>query len=122
MRRRGKSGRWRHRATFQQHDGTQDSHGIPTYNTAGDWDAVLSDWPCQMKTTNGDERLRGGQVTSETTHVLYGDYASMSSITTDMRAVVTSSTTGTTATYQIISVLDLDGEGRELRVELKKET
>lgn len=115
MTRRERIGSRRHRATFQQHDGTQDTHGNPTYPTTGDWDAVVTDWPCEMVAVNGGEQLRGRQVTSNATHVLFGEYHGADTVTTDMRCVVDS------VTYQIVSTLDMDGENRELRVELKRQ-
>lgn len=114
-------GDMRHRCTFQQHDGTVDGHGQPTYTVSGDWDASILDWPCKLQSTTGGERIRGRQVTAETTHVLFGHFSHAQNATADMRAVVTSSTTGATTTYQVVSVLDMDGEGRELRIELKRE-
>lgn len=114
-------GDMRHRCTFEQHDGTLDGAGQPTYTTAGDWDPIISDWPCKLQSTAGGERIRGRQVTAETTHVLFGHFSFAQTATADMRAVVTSSTTGVATTYQVVSVLDMDGEGRELRVELRRE-
>ena len=103
-------------ADFEQHDGTTDTEGIPTYDTAGDWDTVLSGWPCQLLSTQGGETLRGSQVTSETTDVLIGDYGGAESLTTDMRCVVNGKT------YEIVSVRDIIGTRHEMRIELKRET
>ena len=112
----GPIGKRQHRATFSQHDGTVDTHGNPTYATSDDWDAVVSDWPVEMLATSGGERLRGRQVTAETTHVLFGEYYGGNSITTDMRAVINS------VIYHVVSVLDENGDSRNLRVELKRES
>ena len=115
MSRRERIGSRQHRATVSQHDGTQDSHGTPTYETSGDWDAVVTDWPCEVVAVRGGETLRGRQVAAETTHVLFGEYHGGSSITPEMRAVIS----GTT--YHVVSALDMDGDSRELRVEVRRE-
>ena len=119
--RRERIGSRRHRCTFKQHDGTVDTHGNPTYTTTGDWDAVVSSWPCELLTARGMEKIRGREVTAETTHVLFGDFAAAQSVAADMQAVVTNTTTGVTTTYEVVSVLDIEGDGREIRVELKRE-
>ncbi len=121
MTRRERIGSRRHRAKFEQHDGGVDEHGNPTYTSDNDWDAVVTSWPCELKAVTEGEQLRGKQVSADTTHVLFGEYGGARDVETDMRAVVTSTTTGLTTTYEIVSVLDLDGEGRELRIELKRE-
>jgi len=114
--RREKIGVRQHRATVSQHDGTVDTHGNPTYSTSGDWDVVVTDWPVEMLAVNGGESLRGRQVTDATTHVLYGEYHGGSSIIPEMKCVINS------VIYQVVSVLDMDGMSRELRVEVKRET
>lgn len=116
MPKRFRAGSRRHQADFEQHDGTIGTHGNPTYKTSGDWDTIVSAWPCELLTTKGGESLRGRQVTADTTHVLFGEYQGATSVTTDMRAVID----GTT--YDVVSVYDPDGDGREMRVELRIET
>ena len=115
MRRRERIGSRQHRVTVSQHDGTQDSHGNPTYTASDDWDAVVTDWPVEMVAVRGGEKIRGSQVTSETTHVLFGEYHGGSAILPETKAVVNSST------YEIISAMDIDGDRREMRVEMKQE-
>ena len=115
MTRRERIGSRRYRATVSQHDGTQDSHGTPTYGTSGDWDAVVTNWPCEVLAVRGGETVRGRQVAANTTHVLYGEYHGGASITPEMKCVIN----GTT--YQIVSALDMDGQRREIRVELQRE-
>lgn len=113
--RRERIGSRQHRVTVSQHDGTQDTHGNPTYTTTGDWDAVVTDWPVELIAVRGGEKVRGRQVTSETTHVLFGEYYGGSGILPEMKAVLN----GTT--YEVVAALDLDGDSREMRVEVKRE-
>lgn len=113
--RRERIGNRRHRATVSRHDGTGDDHGNPTYTTSSDWDVVVTDWPVEMIAANGGETIRGRQVTEKTTHVLFGEYQGGKTIASEMRAVIS----GTT--YQVVSALDVDGDSREIRVELKRE-
>ena len=112
MRRAGAS---RHRATFTRHDGTQDSHGNPTYTTPGDWDTVVQSWPCELLTTNGAESLRGQQVQPTTTHVLIGEYHGAKDVTPEMRAEVNG------VIYGIVGAFDPHGNSREIRIELKRD-
>lgn len=107
--------RRRYRATITQHDGTQDGHGNPTYTTAGDWDTVVSGLPCELLTVSGGEVLRGKQVASQTTHVLFGEFQSAGTITTDMRVTVEN------VIYSIVAAYDMDGDRREMRIECKRE-
>lgn len=116
---RNRDGKRRHMATFQQHDGTTDAHGHPTYFTEADWDNVLQ-WPCEVTTAHGGEVLRGRQVTAETTHVLFGEYFSAEGVTAAMRCKIPSDD-GTMVTYDVVSAYDPDGLSRELRVELKRD-
>lgn len=118
---RNRDGNRRHIATFQQHDGTVDSHGHPTLGTSADWDDFISGWPCELLTGSGGERLRGRQVTAETTHVLFGEYFGAEGVTAKMRVLI-DDPTGTSVTYQVVSAYDPDGDGREMRVELRRET
>ena len=115
MSKRKKIGYRNHVATFQQHDASQDSHGQPSYPTGGDWDTVVTDWPCELITTSGGESLRGRQVTETTTHVFYGEYFGAEGVTADMRMIVGGDT------YAINTAYDPNGDRRELRVEAKRE-
>lgn len=112
MRRVGKQ---RHRATFSQHDGTQDSHGTPTYETSADWDAVVTGWPCEMLTKSAAEKLKGQRVQETTTHVLYGEYHGAKTVTPDMKVVIDS------VEYGVVSAFDRFGTSRELVIEIKRE-
>ena len=116
MTRRERIGSRRYRATATQHDGTQDAAGNPTYTTAGDWDTVVTAWPCEILTTTGSEMIRGRQVTAGTTHVMFGDYHYGSTITPDMRVTVGG------VVYDVVAAYDPDGDRRELRVEAKRES
>jgi len=108
-------GKSQHRATFSQHDGTQDAHGNPTYDTSADWDAVVTDWPCQMLTKRGAERTKGIRLLETTTHVLTGEYHGAKSVTPDMKVVVNS------IEYGVVYAFDPYGTSRELIVEIKRE-
>jgi hypothetical protein len=81
MTRRDRIGSRRHRATFSSYTEEQDYHGNPNYAA----ETFRQDVPVEMLSTSGGERIRGRQVTAETTHV------------------------------------DMDGDRREIRVELKRE-
>ena len=116
MTRRDRIGARRHRATFTQHNGTQDDHGQPTYTTPGDWDTVVQSWPCEVLTVSGGERIRGRQVAGETTHVLFGEYYGGKDATDNMRVTVDG------VTYDVVTAYDPAGDHREWRVEAKRET
>lgn len=116
MKRRHAIGMRRWTATFQQHDGRYDSHGQPTYGTAGDWDTFLSAWPCELMTVSGGETIRGRQVTATTTHVFYGEYFGAEGVTAQMRMIVDGQT------YAIQSAYDPAGDRREMRIEARRET
>lgn len=109
-------GLYRHVARFDQHNGNADDFGNPTYSVDDDWDTVIQQWPCQLTTTSGGEKVRGRQTTSETTHVLFGEFYGASTAEASFRAVIEGKT------YGVVSVYDADGENRELRVELKRES
>ena len=107
--------RRRYRADIEQHDGTTDAHGMPTLQTAADWDVKVSKWPCEKVAVSAGERIRGRQVSDQTSLILFGDFAAVEDVTPKMHAVID----GTT--YGIISVVDVDGDRREMRIELKLE-
>lgn len=75
----------------------------------------MSDWPCEWRSVSGGERLRGKQVTTATTHVVIGDYHFVSSVTSAMRCVINS------VIYGVVSVRDIEGDSREMFIELKRE-
>tara|TARA_R110000824_G_scaffold53003_3_gene147016 strand:+ start:4970 stop:5314 length:345 start_codon:yes stop_codon:yes gene_type:complete len=110
-----RAGAERHRAKFTQHDGTQDSHGTPTYRVPGDWDTVVAAWPCELLTSTGTETLRGKQVQATTTHVLFGEYHGAKLVEPDMRAVIDN------VTYGVVAAFDPMGNSREIRIELKRD-
>ena len=100
---------------MSQHDGTVDIHGEPTLSDPTDWRAVITDWPIEMLAVSGGESLRGRQVSDGTTHVLFGGYSGGRAITPEMQCVINGEL------YEIVSVLDVEGDRQELRVEVKKE-
>ncbi len=59
--------------------------------------------------------LRGKQVSAQTTHVLFGEYHAVTTITTDMKVTVNS------VEYGIVVVHDMDGDSKETRVECRRE-
>ena len=101
-------------ASFQEHNGDQDTHGTPTYGDAADWITVVPQFPAELVSTTGGEVLRGRQISAITTHVLYGEYYSGEGIKPNHRCVIDGKL------YEVVSVLDMDGRHRELRVELKQ--
>lgn len=111
----------RHRATAKQHNGTVDAHGVPTYTTSNDWTEVVTQWPVEVRSVAGGEVLRGRQVSAETTHVMFGEFHGGKSITPDMKVEVYDPATSSTITYGVIAAYDMDGDSRELRVELMRE-
>ena len=112
-------GRWRHVATAQQHDLTLDTHGQPTYPTAGDWNTVVA-WPCSLETVRGGEIIRGRQVAPQTTHLLTGEYYGGRIITPDMRVSIPD-IDNKPVIYQVIAAYDPDGEADRFIVELRKQ-
>lgn len=110
------AGKRRHRASVAQHNGNQDGHGNPTYSVAQDWNEdIITDYPVELLTVRGGEQLRGGQVTGETTHVMYGEFWGGQEIAPDMRVTIEG------VTYSVISSFDPEGTGREKRTDLKRQ-
>lgn len=102
-------------AAFQQHSGTVDDYGTPTYTNDDDWSTVVAAWPAEQVGVRGGEVIRGRQVAAVTTDVLFGEYYGGSLIASDMRCVLNG------VIYQVVSAVDTEGMNRELRVELKRE-
>lgn len=115
MARKNRVGTWQHIATFQQHNGRKNDHGLPTVDVDSDWRTVLASWPCELMATSGGEQIRGRQVTAVTTHVLFGDYFAAKNVTPDLRVQVNG------LTLQVISAFDPDGQQFEMRIEAKRE-
>lgn len=113
---RKRMGKRRHTAQVQEHNGTVDGTGNPTYGTPGDWDTVIAAWPCELLTTAGGETVRGKQVTAQTTHVLFGEYFGASGVSANMRIIVNGQT------MSLVSAYDPNGDQSEMRVEAKIET
>lgn len=111
MRKQG-SRQWR--ATFKQHDGTDDSHGERTYGTDADWDVVVDGYPCKFETVRGSENFRGLQLQAETTHLITGDFFGVENITTEMRCEIEGIVYGITAVY------DPTNMRREMMIEMKR--
>ena len=105
----------RHSATFYRHDGSVDSYGQPTYADDSSWTAVSSGWPCELVTTVGGEVLRGRMVTEKTTHVAFGEFFGIGSITVKDRCIIDG------VKYGITNTSDPDGISMEIRVELRGE-
>lgn len=112
---RQRVGNRRHVARIEQHDGTLNGDGHPTYTTPGDWDTYVSSWPCEMLITGGGEVIRGRQVSDQTTAVFFGEYYGVQGTDPKMRISVGG------VTYGIVSAYDADGDNREMRIEAKKE-
>ena len=111
---RNRIGMRRYTATFEKHNGNQDSSGNPTYNVSSDWTPTIAGWYVELEGTSGTETRRGGQVAAETTHVIYGEYYGGVWITPRQRCYVDGRQFG------VVSVLDVDGDHMELRVELQE--
>ena len=109
-----------HLATFYQHNGNTDDLGQPTYTVDTDWLPVVINWPVEKLGVSGGETLRGRQVASETTHVLFGEAQGGLGIMPKHRCEVTD-LNGSWQRYQVTSVLDRDGINQELRVEIKRQ-
>lgn len=114
MSRRNRIGLRRYSATFEQHNGNQDSSGNPTYPVAADWSPTVAGWPVEFAGTSGTETPRGGQVSAETTHLIFGEYYGGEGISPLQRCYVDGRQFG------VVSVLDVDGDHMEKRVELQE--
>lgn len=112
---RGRVGYRHHVGTVYGHDGTQDASGQPTLQTDGDWDVQITQFVCELVTTTGNEYLRGMQVASETTHMLFGEYQNGKTITPPMRITIED------VTYEVVASYDPDGDYVEWWVECKRE-
>lgn len=110
--RSGKTGSRRYKANIEKHNGTVDAHGQPsTASTA--WDAVVSGWPCEVRTTSANEDSTGGGTIMG--YEIYGSYISESTINPNMRMIID----GTT--YEVVAAYDPDGRRRTLKIEAKRE-
>lgn len=112
---RGKIGNRVHVGVVKQHDGTQDASGQLTLNTSADWDIVVSQFVCELLTTSGSEFLRGQSVSSDTTHMLVGEYQNGKAITPKMQVTIED------VTYEVVSAYDPEGDYCEWWVECKRE-
>ena len=110
--RSGKTGKRRYRANIEQHNGSVDAHGQPlTADSA--WDAVVSDWPCEVLTKSAAEDSTGGGTIMA--YEIWGSYITESTIQPNMRMLID----GTT--YEVVAAYDPDGRRRNLKVEAKRE-
>ena len=114
--RRGRAGKRRHRASVIEHNGNQDDHGGYTFADPEDYQTIVTGYPVELITTGGDERVRGRQLIAETTHVMYGEYHGGKSITSEMKVKIEG------VTYEVIAAYDPQGDKREMRVEMKRES
>ena len=103
-----------HAATFKKHNGNVEN-GQETLNKESDWTTFTQNWPCELMAVRGGETIRGRQVAEHTTHVLFGEYYGAVGITPEMKCVIAGKT------RNIVSVMDMDGDSREMRIELKEE-
>jgi len=115
MARRNKIGNRRYIATFFEHDGSIDASGQPTFNDPSAWSQVVTGWYCEVLAVAGSETLRGRQVTAKTRRVLYGDWSAVANVTPRMRCKVDGVLSNN------ISVLDENGERREMVIQLGEE-
>lgn len=121
MARKRRIGNRRHVAKVTRHNGNTDSHGNPTYEISADWTILISAWPCEMLSTGGGEVIRGRQVAAETSHVLFGEYSGGRKIDPDCRVEVFDPAAGKQVVYGVVSSYDVEGDRREMRVELRRE-
>lgn len=103
-----------HTAKIERHNGKADELGQPTYNNADDWRPLVAAWPCEVLTGGGGERIRGRQVSANTTHVLIGDPAAVTEVRPEDRVTISG------RVYNITAVYDPDGLGREYRIEARQ--
>lgn len=110
-------GRRRYSIEIQQHDGTANDHGHPSYEVTADWDSVIAGVPASRETVSGGETLRGVQVTAETTDVFVCDWSTMNaySVTPEMRLKCDGQV------YGIITIRDANGLNREAIIEARRE-
>lgn len=105
-----------HQATFWKHNGNQDEFGNPTYTVDADWIQQPIKWPCEVLGASGGEVMRGRQVTATTTHVLYGEWFGVVTVTSDMRCQIEDGTR-----FEIVALLEPDGLSTEGRLDCRRE-
>ena len=104
-----------HVAVFSRHNGTLDESGNPTYGNDADWVAINVGWPCEMVAFSGGETMRGRMVSADKSHVLFGWWGSDSQVLPSDRVTVKG------GTYQIVSILEADGDNMTGRVKIKRD-
>lgn len=106
-----------HLADIEQHNGTRNEAGLPTYEIDDDWTTVVEEWPCQIRTSAETEATRGRQTTSQSTHIFTGDSLAIERIGVDTtcRLVVNS------RKFDIVGVFGISGIDLEAEIHAKVE-
>lgn len=102
--------------TVEEHDGTI-TNGEPTYQTEGDWDSLkaLFTVPASYQGVSGGEIIRGLQIEAGATGLIrIASTPRTRKIKPRMRIRIGD------RTLNIISVIDKDGDQRELYVQVKE--
>lgn len=118
---RNRIGKRKYRATFLEHNGKQTETGFPDYTDPANWAPIVANWPCALTASGSAEATRGGQVTSETTHVLFGEWFGGEGIQSVHRCRII--VNDILKEFSVSAPpLDLDGMNMEMKVELKQES
>lgn len=101
---------YRDTATIEQ-DSSAGGTAVPDYSGA----ALLSGWPCSIKTISGDSSYRGRMLEAQVSYVVEGQY--YSGITPTMRLNVTGGI-HTGKILNIGAIRPVEGNGRARKIEL----
>ena len=101
---------YRDTATIEQ-DSSAGGSAVPDYSGA----ALISGWPCSVKTISGDSSYRGRMLEAQVNHVIEGQY--ISGITPTMRLTMTGGIHAGKI-FHIGSSRIVEGNGRARKIEL----
>ena len=105
-------------ANIERHNGQLNSAGMPTLDNPDDWAVIVSNWPCERKSTSGSETQRGRQTTARTVYQFQGDPYPLVSQRVDENCRLKSDG----QTYQITEVLGLNAGSLQGIVEAARES
>lgn len=108
------AGKRRHRITIETHNGNR-VEGEPTYRVDSDWNKLMEGVPASYQDVTGGERVRGFQMEAETNGLLMIlSTPRTRSLKSKMRVKMG------TRVLNIVSVLDLAGDERELAIQVSE--
>jgi hypothetical protein len=110
---RKRIGRRNYQALIESPPTALDEYGQRSYTT-GSWTTVIDGWWCELVDLGGGEILDGVQTKESTQKVAIGDSPAIKgSINSQCRATIDG------VVYGIVSVRDVAGDNRSLRVEMR---